>query len=82
MDRSEVVSSNVSEIGYDPETETLEVAFKGGSVYQYHDVPSGVHQELMNSVSIGRHLNRFVKGVFRVRNCRNRNNRIFLFLSK
>ena len=38
MDRKSVTSSNISSIGYSPETQTLEIEFKGGGVYTYHDV--------------------------------------------
>ena len=56
-----VVSSNVSEIGYDPQTETLEVAFKHGGVYQYFGVPPAVYNELLAASSIGRCLDKNVK---------------------
>jgi len=65
MERIEVASSNVASIGYDPDARILDVEFNGGTVYRYHEVPSDVHSELMRADSIGRHLNRFVKGVFR-----------------
>ena len=65
MERTEVASSNVASVGYDPDARILEVEFKGGSVYQYHGVPADVHSEMMNAESIGRYLGRFVKGVFR-----------------
>ena len=32
MDRKSVTSSNISSIGYSPETQTLEIEFKGGGV--------------------------------------------------
>ncbi len=65
MDRHEVVSSNVAEVGYDAETQTLEVMFHGGTIYQYFDMPETVYQELINAPSAGRFLAQRIKGVFR-----------------
>ena len=41
MDRIQVRSSNIRSIGYDQKTQTLEVEFLKGGVYQYFDVPWG-----------------------------------------
>ena len=43
MNRSAVASSNVSSIGYDTATQTLEVEFLNGRVYQYYGVPDHMH---------------------------------------
>lgn len=64
MEREEVVSSNISSIGYDPDTQVLEVEFLNGGVYEYFDVPPDIHQTLMDSGSKGRALNEFVKGTY------------------
>jgi len=65
MNRIPVDSSNVSEIGYDLNTQTLEVQFKDGNVYQYFDVPPGVHEGLMSASSKGQFLNKEIKLNFR-----------------
>jgi len=39
MLRMSVSSSNISSVGYDPKTQTLEVEFHNGGVYQYFNVP-------------------------------------------
>lgn len=57
MERQPVTSSNLAEVGYDPELETLEVQFKHGGVYQYFNVPAFMHQRLMNADSLGRFFN-------------------------
>lgn len=54
MNRTPVSSSHVVSVGYDPNTLTLEVEFKGGSGYQYFDVPETVYQELMRASSVGK----------------------------
>jgi hypothetical protein len=65
MNRTSVVSSNIASIGYDPNTMTLEVEFKNGSVYQYFDVPESTYQELMTASSVGTYLNQHIKNSFR-----------------
>jgi hypothetical protein len=45
VDRKPVSSSNISSIGYDPKSQTLEIEFHSGGIYQY----DGVAQNLYNS---------------------------------
>jgi len=65
MDRESVTSSNIASIGYDPESSTLEVEFKNGSVYQYFDVGQSAYEELINSDSVGGFLASHIKGTYR-----------------
>jgi len=55
MLREAVTSSNVRAIGYDAATSTMEVEFLNGGCYQYAPVEAGVHQELIEAESVGRH---------------------------
>jgi len=59
-----VVSSNISAIGYDPATETLEVEFLSGAVYQYYGVPQYLHDEIMKAPSKGQFLNMYIKNSY------------------
>ncbi|MBX8483795.1 KTSC domain-containing protein [Pseudomonas cichorii] len=65
MERSPVTSSNVESVGYDEDSETLEVEFTNGTLYQYFDVPQGVYNGLVNADSVGGYLARNIKGVYR-----------------
>lgn len=65
MQRQPVTSSNVESVGYDEQTETLEIAFNNGGVYQYFDVPQRVFDELLSAGSIGGYLAAHIKGVYR-----------------
>lgn len=66
MNRTPVVnSSNIASVGYDAETQTMEIEFTNGNIYQYFDVPEIVFQELMRAESAGKFLNAQVKGVYR-----------------
>ncbi len=51
-----VNSSMIQAVGYDPETQILEVLFNSGQAYHYEGVPPEVHQELMASDSKGRYM--------------------------
>lgn len=65
MDRTPVTSSNITSIGYDSETSTLEVEFHQGGVYQYFDVPSFHYDGIMHSGSHNGYLEDFIKGKFK-----------------
>ena len=61
MDRDTVASSNVAAIGYDSPTQTLEVQFVKGSVYQYYGVPEHLYEKIMSEPSKGRFLNTYIR---------------------
>ena len=62
MDRQSVASSNLAEVGYDSDLETLEVQFKSGGIYQYFNVPAFMYERLMSVDSLGRFFNAEIKG--------------------
>jgi len=63
MDRSPVSSSNLKDVGYDPQEQTLEVGFLNGSVYQYFNVPENKYIGLMRASSKGGYLDEHIKKV-------------------
>ena len=64
MQRYSVASSDIAAIGYDPVTETLEVEFLSGSIYQYYNVPENMYDQLMKGSSKGRFLNTYIKTAY------------------
>ena len=60
---TDVESSQVKSIGYDPATQTLAVQFKHGSgaIYHYPDVTADQHQAFLKAESIGAHFGRHIK---------------------
>jgi hypothetical protein len=63
-----VQSTNLSTIGYDEDSQTLEVGFLNGSIYQYFGVPKVVADEFMHNPpegSHGKYLAANIKGVYR-----------------
>ncbi len=64
MQRKSVVSSTVISVGYDSATQTLEMEFLGGKVYQYAAVPQKIYDAMMQSQSVGAYFHKEVKGVY------------------
>lgn len=65
MEMHLVDSSNVSAIGYDEDSQTLQVEFNSGATYQYFDVPQQIFEGMLDAGSVGQYLNQHVKGIFR-----------------
>jgi hypothetical protein len=64
MRRRSVSSSAVASVGYDPKSRTLEVEFRSGSVYGYHEVPPEVFRGLMEAPSKGRYFASEIRGQY------------------
>lgn len=62
--RTPVSSSNLVAVGYDPDTETLEVEFKTGTIYRYSGVEKSVWLDLMKAPSIGSFFSLRIRGQF------------------
>jgi hypothetical protein len=63
MTRHHVDLSMAASVGYDPVTETLEIEFHSGEVWQYHDVPEFVYEEMISG-SIGKYFQAHIKGAY------------------
>ena len=64
MERYSVASSNIASIGYDAPSQTLEVEFLNGTIYQYYGVPENLYDQLMQAGSKGRFLNTYIKNAY------------------
>ena len=51
-----IESSMIHAVGYDAETQTLEVVFNSGRIYRYEDVPPEEYEGLMDAESKGRYM--------------------------
>lgn len=61
MDREPVTSSNLRSVGYDPDSQILEIEFHHGGIYQYSGVPVSVYQGLMSAPSLGQYHHKYIK---------------------
>ena len=57
IERTPVRSSALQSVGYDEDSQTLEIEFTNGAVYQYFDVPTEVYRGLMAAESHGGYFN-------------------------
>lgn len=64
MDRQPVISSNIAAVGYESGTNTLEVEFTSGSVYEYLGVPQEAFDAFMTAESPGRYFAANIKGAY------------------
>ncbi|MYA59628.1 MAG: KTSC domain-containing protein [Chloroflexi bacterium] len=64
MQRYSVASSNLASVGYDTPTQTLEVEFLSGSVYQYYNVPENIYEQLMHAGSKGRFFHQYIRNAY------------------
>ena len=64
MTLSPVKSSVLAAVGYDPDTQALEVELKSGGIYRYLDVPEEVAREFAEAPSAGAFWTARVKTVF------------------
>jgi KTSC domain len=67
VQRTRVISSHLGSVGYDYVSQTLEIQFRDGQIYQYFDVPLAVYRGLMEASSKGRYFASVIKGVYRFR---------------
>ncbi|MDM8346921.1 KTSC domain-containing protein [Pseudochrobactrum sp. sp1633] len=64
MDRQSVSSSNIASVGYDEISQTLEIEFLSGGIYEYYNVPENVYQELISASSVGRYFAQRVRSTY------------------
>lgn len=70
LNRTSVKSRSLRSIGYDPKTQTLEIQFIRGTIYQYFGVPASTHEKLIQAPSHGWYFNQFIKQRYRYRRIR------------
>ncbi|MCR3909378.1 KTSC domain-containing protein [Aeromonas hydrophila] len=61
MYRDAVSSSNIMSVGYDSGSETLEIEFKGGAVYQYYNVSQHLYDQFKAAPSKGQFFHMYIK---------------------
>lgn len=62
MNRIPVTSSNIVSIGYDVESEVLEIEFRSGAVYRYDGVPMEEYDGLKDASSHGKYFLQHIRG--------------------
>lgn len=62
--RQPVESTSLASVGYSKKWAILEVQFRSGQIYRFHDVPVEVYRDLLNAQSKGRFLHREIRSRF------------------
>ena len=62
--REPIASTNIASCGYDEASQTLEVEFTNGTVYQYYNVGPECYQQFIQSPSKGQFLNSQIKNAY------------------
>lgn len=70
MNRQFVQSSDLQSIGYDQNTNVLEVEFHSGGIYQYFKVPEFVYLALVSATSKGTYFHKNIKERYKYKRIR------------
>ncbi len=70
MNRQPVQSSNLRAVGYDLQTNILEIEFNSGGVYQYFGVPQSIYLSLMSASSLGSYFYANIRDTYRYQRIR------------
>jgi hypothetical protein len=62
--RDNVPSSAIASIGYDQDSEILEVEFVSGKLYRYQDVPFDLYVDFLEADSKGQFFNDHIRDAF------------------
>lgn len=66
MERQQITSSNISSVGYDSSSMTLEIEFHDGATYQYSNVPQHVCDGIIADESPGRYFHKNIRDKYLV----------------
>jgi hypothetical protein len=64
MERQPVSSTSLASVGYDPESEKLEIEFRNQTIYEYYNVPQVIYDQLMAASSHGAYFSANIRNVF------------------
>jgi len=62
--REPMSSTNVASAGYDEASETLEVEFANGTIYQYFNVGPALYEQFLTAPSKGQFLNMYIRNSY------------------
>lgn len=65
MKMKPVLSSNITEVGFDSKTNTLAICFRGGILYHHINVPNTEYDSLMAAESIGAYYREAIRGRYK-----------------
>lgn len=58
-------STNILEVGHSEDTMTMRIMFKGGAIYDYHNVPRQYYYDMISgTISVGGYFHKNIRGKF------------------
>ncbi len=64
MERIAVISTNIASVGYDADSQSLEIEFNHGGIYSYAGVPESVYEGMMSTDSKGKYFHANINKVY------------------
>lgn len=64
MELKNVVSSNIAQVGHDPNQNVLIVRFKNGAYYRYDNVSEQVYNNFITAQSIGKYFQSYIRNAY------------------
>ena len=64
MNREPVSSTTIVSAGYDEPSQTLEVEFANGTIYQYYNVDGGMYAQFQAAPSKGQFLHTYIRNAY------------------
>lgn len=56
-----VNSSDLRAVGYDADTQTLQISFKNGGLYEYKNISESMYRELISAPSKGKYFSHYIR---------------------
>ena len=60
----------MNSVGYDPNTEILEIEFSEKDIYEYYAVPINIYNNFMKASSLGKYFHKHIKNKYQFRKIR------------
>jgi len=60
----------MNSVGYDPNTEILEIKFSDKDIYEYYTVPIKIYNNFMKASSLGKYFHKHIKNKYRFKKIR------------
>lgn len=64
MERKTITSTSIREIGYDSDSQLLEITFHRGGSYEYSGVPQDEYDAFMAAESQGKYFHAYIKNKY------------------
>lgn len=64
MELRNVVSSNIAQVGHDPNQNVLIIRFVNGTYYRFDNVPEQVYNNFITAQSVGKYFQSYIRNTY------------------